>query len=185
MSAGKVVAVFGSSATEVDSDEWADAEEVGARLAGAGLGVITGGYGGTMEAASRGAALAGGRVVGVTAPSLFEDRFGANQHVAEEVVSATLAERIGILADLASGVIVLPGSIGTAAELVVTWNMNHIARIGGADRLPIVAVGESWREICDLLVDRIGANPVDVHTAATVGAAVDWLLDQPEIRGIP
>jgi uncharacterized protein (TIGR00725 family) len=176
------VAVFGASATEPGSSDWADAEKVGTRLAEAGLGVVTGGYGGTMEAASRGAANAGGRVVGVTAPDLFAGRFGANQHVAEELVSVTLAERIGILTEVASGVIALPGSIGTAAELVVAWNMNHIARLGGLVRLPTVAVGAAWREVCAVLIDRIGANPVDVHLADDAGHAVDWLLAQPEFH---
>ena len=36
------------------------AEEVGRRLASAGCAVVTGGLGGVMEAASRGASLAGG-----------------------------------------------------------------------------------------------------------------------------
>ena len=68
------VAVFGSSQTIPDSADWRDAVHVGRRLAEAGLEVITGGYGGTMEAASLGASEAGGRVVGVTAPVLFPDR---------------------------------------------------------------------------------------------------------------
>ena len=101
------IAVFGSSATAPGSDDWNDAERVGARLAKSGLGVVTGGYGGTMEAASRGAALAGGPVIGVTAPHLFTGRFGANRHVAEEIIATTLAERIGRLTDIAAGVIVL------------------------------------------------------------------------------
>ncbi|MFZ0014091.1 MAG: LOG family protein [Acidimicrobiia bacterium] len=182
MSEPRVVAVFGASATEPGSDAWADAERVGARLARAGHGVVTGGYGGTMEAVSRGAARAGGRVVGVTAPGLFAGRFGANRHVAEELVSVTLAERIGILTDVATGVIALPGSIGTAAELFVAWNMNHIARLGGLTRLPTVAVGEAWREVSALLVDRIGANPVDVQLVDDAGQAVDWILAQPEFH---
>ena len=55
------VAVFGSSQTEPGSAEWEDARRAGARLAEEGYAVITGGYGGTMEAVSNGAAEAGGR----------------------------------------------------------------------------------------------------------------------------
>lgn len=178
------IAVFGSSATAPGSDDWNEAERVGARIAGSGLGVVTGGYGGTMEAASRGAALVGGPVIGVTAPPLFTGRFGANAHVSKEITATTLAERIGRLTEIASGVIVLPGSVGTAAELVVAWNMNHIARLGGRDRLPTVAVGDVWRQLATLLTESAAANPVDVTVVSSAEEAVDWMLVQPEIREI-
>lgn len=182
MSQERVVAVFGSSATEPGSADWVAAETVGARCAGAGLAVVTGGYSGTMEAASRGAARAGGHVIGVTAPELFRGRPGANPHVAEERPAATLTERLGTLIDLASGVIVLPGSIGTAAELVVAWNLNHIRRRNRGQRLPTVAVGAGWRELRDLLSEHMGALGGDIHAVDTADDAVDWLLEQPEIR---
>lgn len=178
----RFVAVFGSSATQPHSTEWDEAEQVGARLAKAGHTVVTGGYSGVMEAASRGASLAGGRVIGVTAPDLFAARPGANSYVTEERAAGTLAERIGTLIGLASGVIVLPGSIGTAAELVVAWNLNHVRRNNGGPRLPTVAVGPEWRDMWELLTGRMGAFAEDVHLTETAAAAVDWLLAQPEIR---
>ena len=53
------VAVFGSSQTEPGSTEWDEAFRAGTLLADAGFAVITGGYGGSMEAVSSGAAGAG------------------------------------------------------------------------------------------------------------------------------
>lgn len=182
MTTGKVVAIFGSSQSHPGTKEWIDAEKTGARCAGAGLGVITGGYGGTMEAASRGAALAGGRVIGVTAPELFSARSGANRHVSEEIEAVSLTERIGVLTDLASGAIVLPGSIGTAAELLIAWNINHIVRRNGGNRFPTVAVGEDWAELWRLMTGPLGAFGGDVHTVENADQAVDWMLEQPEIR---
>jgi len=184
LSRAKAVAIFGSSGTEPHSPDWIDAESAGARCAGAGLGVITGGYGGTMEAVSKGAALVGGHVIGVTAPGLFQDRPGANRYVTEEIEARSLSERIGILTDLASGVIALPGSIGTAAELVIAWNINYISRRANAIRLPTVAVGQRWHALTDFLTSQIGADPGDVHVVDTADEAVDWLLAQPEIRCI-
>lgn len=178
------VAVFGSSATRPGTDRWDEAELVGRRFAVAGLGVVTGGYGGTMEAASKGAAEAGGRVIGVTAPQLFQDRFGANRFVGEEVSEPTLTSRIGRLNELASGTVVLPGSIGTAAELVVAWNTNHIARLAGFRRLPTVTVGPVLADICRVLADQLGANQADIQCVDTGDEAVDWMLSQPEIHGI-
>jgi uncharacterized protein (TIGR00725 family) len=178
----RAIAIFGSSQTTPGSTEWVDAESVGARLAAAGLAVVTGGYGGTMEAVSHGAATAGGRVVGVTAPDLFTKRAGANRYVTEEVEATSLTERLGLLTDLADGALVLPGSIGTAAELVVAWNINHIARRNGGTRFPTVAIGEGWRDLWEFFTRDLGAFGGDIHIAETVTEATDWLMEQPEIH---
>ena len=77
-----LIAVFGSSTMKETDAAWRLAYELGGELARAGAGVMTGGYGGTMAACSRGAREAGGHVVGVTvaggvtryAFSLYEDR---------------------------------------------------------------------------------------------------------------
>jgi predicted Rossmann-fold nucleotide-binding protein len=135
-----------------------------------------------MEAASLGARRAGGRVVGVVAPDLFLARSGANQYVNEVIEAKTLPERIGVLTDLADGAIVLPGSIGTAAELVVAWNHNHIMRRNGGLRFPTVAVGEEWRAFWALVTSRLGAVGEDVEVVDDVEQAVDWLLAQPEVH---
>jgi uncharacterized protein (TIGR00725 family) len=177
------LAIFGSSATEPGSPEWLDAENAGRRCAEAGFAVVTGGYGGTMEAACRGANLASGEAIGVTAPSLFSTRSGANPYVTREIEAETLPERIGILTSLAGGAIVLPGSIGTAAELVVAWNLNHVGRRNGGKRFPTVAVGSAWLQFCELLTGALGAFEEDVHTVETAGAGIDWLLAQPEVSG--
>lgn len=176
------MAVFGSSTALPDTAEWIEAATVGARCAEAGLTVITGGYGGVMEAASKGAAERGGRVIGVTAPTLFPARPGANPFVSEEIPAANLAERIGILTDMANGAVVMPGSIGTATELVVSWNLNHISRWGGGQRLPTVAVGDGWRALWNLLSREMNAFHDDILVVDSGSEAIEWLLTQPEIR---
>lgn len=182
MSASGLVAIFGSSSVEPDSPRWVDAEAAGARFATAGFGVITGGYSGTMAAASKGAVEAGGEAIGVTVPSVFVRRSRANPYVTEEVEALSLTERLGILTDRALGALVLPGSIGTAAELVVAWNINHVVRRHGGRRLPTVAVGEEWSDLWQLLTTRMEAHGGDIQQAANADEAVDWLLQQPEIR---
>lgn len=59
------VAVIGAGGAEDGSDVWRLAEEVGTKLAEAGAVVVCGGRGGVMAAVSRGAASAGGDVIGV------------------------------------------------------------------------------------------------------------------------
>jgi uncharacterized protein (TIGR00730 family) len=182
LSGSKTVAIFGSSRVEPETQAWLDAETAGSRCAAAGLDIVTGGYGGAMEAASKGAADAGGHVIGVTAPGLFTRRTGSNRHVSHEIEAKTLTERIGILTELSDAAIVLPGSIGTAAELVTAWNLNHIARRNGGLRLPTVAVGKKWRELWRLMTERLDAHGDDIHVVDSIDEAVTWLLVQPEIR---
>lgn len=176
------MAIFGSSRSEPGSPAWRDAEQAGARCARAGLAVVTGGYGGTMEAASKGAAESGGQVVGVIAGSMFRTRGGANPHVTHEIGARSITERIGIITEIASGALVLPGSIGTTAELVIAWNINDIARRHGGTRFPTVAVGVEWREFSFLVSEKLGASNGDIHLVDGVGEGLDWLLDQPELR---
>ncbi len=170
------VAVFGSSQTEPGSTEWAEAFRAGSRIAREGFIVITGGYGGTMEAVSSGAAEAGGHVIGVTAPVLFPDRSQANPFVHEVIEASSLANRIDIMMQRSSATLALPGSIGTAAELLISWNTNHILRQGGAMPRLSVAVGPGWKALARALVDEAGAYEDDLKWADTIDEGVDWIL---------
>ena len=176
MTAPEVVAVFGSSQTEPGSLEWEDARRAGSRLGEAGYAVITGGYGGTMEAVSSGAADAGGLVIGVTAPVLFPDRSAANPFVHELIEASSLANRIDIMMQRSRATLALPGSIGTAAELLISWNTNHILRRTGADPRISVAVGQGWKALARALVDMNGALEDDVVWADTVDEGVERIL---------
>lgn len=182
MSSQKAVAVFGSSQTKPGTLEWEVAESTGARLADAGLAVVTGGYGGTMEAASKGAAEAGGHTIGVIAPELFPGRSGANRYVGELIEADTITSRIGAIVAAADGAIALPGSIGTAAELLIAWNINHIVRRNGGRPYPTVAVGAEWRQVAEALTTQVGANSGDVHLEEDAGRAADWIIEQLKIQ---
>jgi uncharacterized protein (TIGR00725 family) len=90
------------------------AEEVGRLLAQGGATVVTGGLGGVMAAACRGAKAAGGTTIGVLPD---EDAAGANEWVDHVVVTGVGHARN--LAVVASGdaVIAVGGSWGTLAEI--------------------------------------------------------------------
>jgi hypothetical protein len=173
--------VFGSSQTEIDSGDWADAVSVGARLATAGAAVVTGGYGGTMEAVSLGAAQAGGHVIGVTAPVLFPDRVGANPHVHELIEASSLAHRIDVMMTRADATLSLPGSLGTATELLMAWNTNHIKRGREGRIFPSAAVGAQWKKVADALVLLIGAEIDGIYWAKSTDEGVDWILGQLDV----
>ena len=178
------VAVFGSSTLHPDEPGWAEAEWLGATLAAAGCTVVTGGYGGVMEAASAGAARAGGRVVGITAPDVFPDRSSPNAHLTDEVTAPTIPTRLAMLLDGTDAAIVLPGSIGTLAELVVSWNVRFVARHGFSPDLVLVAVGPDWSDLMPILANRL-AVPIElVELVDTVGEASALVLDRLGLGGL-
>jgi len=135
-----LVAVFGSSTIRETDATWRLSYDLGAELARAGAAVVTGGYGGVMEACSRGAHEAGGHVVGVTV-ELFERRGPANRWVKERVHTPDLFERLRWIIERAHGFVTLPGSIGTLTELFLTWTLLS-AR--GRPEAPLVLLGDPW-----------------------------------------
>lgn len=167
------IAVFGSSISQPGSPEWIEAEALGRAIAERGWAVATGGYGGTMEAVSAGAAHRGGHVIGVTAPAVFPERSGANRHVAAEIVETTISRRIARLVESSDAVIALPGSIGTLAELVMAWNASFVAQFSGSRARAVVAVGPVWRAILDEIDTRLRTGGGIVRVAATAAEAID------------
>jgi uncharacterized protein (TIGR00725 family) len=108
------VAVIGSSRLEPGSELAQLAEEVGRRLAEAGATVVCGGRGGVMEVAARGAAAAGGTVIGIVPGA---DPAEANPHCTHVV--ATGIGHARNLAVVASGgaAIAVGGEWGTLSEI--------------------------------------------------------------------
>ncbi len=118
--------------------DWA--EEIGLELARAGATVITGGLGGVMEAASRGARAGAGRTIGFLP--------GADAAEANDYVSIPIATGLGVMRNLvvvtsADAVVAVGGRHGTLSEIglalrmgrhVVTlssWRVESEHRLGG------------------------------------------------------
>ena len=171
-SGASIVAVFGSSAGHPGEPTYEAARECGRLLAAAGYTIATGGYGGTMEAASRGAAEAGGRVIGVTAPAAFPGRPGANPWVQVEVPAGTITERIHRMLSGSAACIALDGSIGTLTELVMAWNLAFVADLAGAPARPVLAVGPTWAAVVGYLAAATRSDPSGVTLVPDVAAAV-------------
>lgn len=114
MSRPAQIAVIGSGDCGEGTEAWALAEEVGRRLAEAGATVVCGGRGGVMEAVARGAAEAGGEVIGIVPWVSAED---ANPHCTQVVATGTGQARN--LAVVASGeaTIAVSGAWGTLSEI--------------------------------------------------------------------
>ncbi len=132
------VAVVGpSEATAVELER---AEAVGRALARAGAVVLTGGHGGVMAAASRGAAQAGGLTVGIL-PG--HDRGAANEWVAVAIPTGLGELRNGLIVRAADAVVAVGGAYGTLSEVALALKSG--TPVIGLDTWPIQgieAVGE-------------------------------------------
>jgi uncharacterized protein (TIGR00725 family) len=144
MSRVPYVAVVGPG--EASSQELWLAEEIGAGLASLGAVVVTGGLGGVMEAACRGARSRRGRTLGIL-PG--EDREAANGWV-EIAVATGLGElRNGLVVRAADALVAVGGGHGTLSEVAFALKVGR----------PVIGLG-TW-----------AVHGVD--EVSTAGAAVD------------
>jgi uncharacterized protein (TIGR00725 family) len=174
------ITVFGSSQPQPGSPAYAEACELGKLLAEAGHTVLTGGYIGTMEAVSRGAAEAGGHVIGVTCDEIERWRpVKANGWVKEEWRRETLIERLQILVTECDAAIALPGGPGTLTEIALTWNLMIVASMPAK---PLILTGDGWRSVMGSFYNSFGSNipqnqRVLVQFAPDVRSAVHLLTN--------
>jgi uncharacterized protein (TIGR00725 family) len=176
----QVVTVFGSSRPQEGDADYAEARALGRALAAKGFIVCTGGYGGVMEAASRGAKEGGGRTLAVTA-EFFRSR--ANRWVDEEVRVKTWQERLFELVGRGAGYVACKGGTGTLVELAVVWEMLNKGVMSGK---PFVVLGEFWRPVLDRVreVERGAdsswgeANSPLVHLTPSPGEAAEYLASK-------
>lgn len=142
-----IVSVFGTGRARPGEPIYALAEQVGRALAEAGFAIANGGYGGTMEAGAKGAAEAGGIVIGITCSA-----FGssvANEYVTRKVVTDSLDERLHNLIKAGRAYVVLPGGTGTLLELAAVWELKNKGFLDQAK--PIIVVGDFWKPLVELV----------------------------------
>jgi len=125
------------------------AQEVGAALVSADLGLVFGAGGvGMMGAVSDAVLAAGGEAIGVIPQSLRDREYGRGDLSDLRIVS-TMHERKALMHELSAGFVVLPGGLGTFEEFfeVLTW-----AQLG-LHRKPIVVldIDGYYRPLIELL----------------------------------
>lgn len=176
MRSGNTIAVFGSSRCQAASRCFAEALELGRLLATAGHTVLSGGYAGSMAAVSRGAAEAGGHVVGVTC-AVF-DPAPCNPWVAEEVKAATIIERMAVMVARADGFVALRGGIGTLSEVTLVWSLLQVRSLQAK---PLILLGEQWRPVVAAFLAHTDLGPSIAALAQIVETPAEAaaLLSQP------
>jgi uncharacterized protein (TIGR00725 family) len=156
MSRALQVAVIGREAPSHEA--LVAAEAVGRLLAEAGAVLVCGGLGGVMEASARGAAAAGGTVIGIV-PG--DDPARANEYCTHVVASATgYARNLGVVAS-GDAVIAIGGEWGTLSEIA------HARQFGR----PVVALA-SWTVEPGAPIE----GGTGIETAASAAEAVEKAL---------
>ena len=116
----RYVAVCGAS--EATPSQLQAAREVGKLLARAGAVVINGGFGGVMGAASEGAAVEGGTVVGILPDP---DRAEANTHLTIAIATGLGQARNAVLVTAADSVIAIGQGWGTLSEIALAQRLGR------------------------------------------------------------
>jgi uncharacterized protein (TIGR00730 family) len=154
------ITVFGGSSPRPGDQAYQQAYQLGRLIGGAGYTVLTGGYIGTMEAVSRGVNEAGGWVIGVTYDQIEQWRpVTPNPWIQEEMRFPTLKERLYALIDNCDAALVLPGGIGTLAEMAAMWSQ---LQTGSISPRPLIFIGSGWQALFDQLITQFDDYiPVD------------------------
>ena len=108
------VAVVGPG--DASAAEQATAEQVGSLLAGQRAIVVSGGLGGVMEAACRGAFAQGGQTIGLLPGS---DRSAGNEYLSVALPTGLGEMRNGLVVRVCDAVIAIGGSWGTWSEIAL------------------------------------------------------------------
>lgn len=137
----RIVTIFGGSKCSESSPEYKEALALGRMLAEAGFTICTGGYLGVMEAASRGAREAGGRVFGIV---MNQFKSEPNRYLTDKVASNHFYDRLQNLITRSVGFVALRGGMGTVTEISLVWNKLQTKVL---DRRPLVLVGDCWKEV--------------------------------------
>jgi len=166
----RIVTIFGGSKCMEDDPEYCEAVRVGQLLAEAGFTICTGGYLGVMEAASRGAREAGGRVLGIV---MNQFKHEPNRFLTDKVATPHFYERLQHLITRSVGFVAIRGGMGTVTELSLVWNKIQTKVI---EPRPLVLLGDCWPPVVDQWQKFLAVSDADVAAldfAETAEEAVD------------
>lgn len=169
---GPCVTVFGSARFDEANPYYALARDLGKRIAGLDLTVMTGGGPGIMEAANRGAKEAGGRSIGCNIVLPAEQQ--PNPYVDRFITFRYFFIRKVMLVKYSVAFVVLPGGFGTMDEL---FEAATLVQTGKILSFPIVLMGvEYWTPLLEFLRTRM----VEGRTISQADLALFRLTDDPE-----
>lgn len=150
---GPCVTIFGSARTKPVNKYYKLAQETAFKIAKAGFGVITGGGPGIMEAANKGAKMAGGKSVGLNITLPHEQSPNSYIDADKSLSFYYFFIRKVMFMKYSQGFIVMPGGFGTLDELFEAMTLIQTKKIA---RFPIVILGkEYWEGMFDWIKNKM------------------------------
>ena len=144
---GPCISIFGSARTAPEDPYYRLTTEIAESVVKSGLGIITGGGPGIMEAANLGAKNAGGISVGLNINLPFEQK--ANLYIDKDKLMnfEYFFVRKVIFMKYSQGFVVMPGGFGTLDELFEALTLIQTEKI---KKFPIILVGKKfWGGLMD------------------------------------
>ena len=164
---GRIVTIFGGSKCGHDSPEYQEARKMGTLLAEARFTICTGGYLGIMEAASRGAREAGGRVFGIV---MNQFKSEPNRYLTDKVATNHFYDRLQNLITRSVGFLAFKGGMGTVTEVSLVWNKLQTRVL---ERRPIVLIGDCWKGVVAAWQENLVVSSDDVSLLSFADDAED------------
>ncbi len=169
---GPAVSFFGSARVKPEDPVYQLTENTAALFVKNNFSVITGGGGGVMEAANKGAAEAGGTSIGLNIVLPFEQK--PNPYANIQLEFKYFFIRKVMFVKYAMAYIIMPGGFGTLDELFEAVTLIQTHRI---KPLPVILVGsEYWSG----LVDWIKARMLAENRVSPEDLDILQVMDEPE-----
>jgi uncharacterized protein (TIGR00730 family) len=135
----RAVTVFGSARTPPEDPQYKAAVAIGGLLAKRDFAVITGAGPGIMEAANKGAKLAGGRSIGCNIELPFEQ--GSNPYIDTLVHFRYFFVRKTMFIKYSAAFIIFPGGFGTLDEM---FEAVTLIQTGKISQFPVILFGRHY-----------------------------------------
>jgi len=165
------LAAFGSSRIGPESEVYQDVLILSEKIARLGWNGMTGGHQGMMAAFSEGMFAGNGHIQGITL-----ERFPTppDNTLSEEIRAHNFFDRMGRLIEQPGAWLVLPGGLGTLAELAMTWDL---LAINVLEPRPLLLYGEMWQPIISTLSDQLVLSEDKAFESITICKTHQDVLD--------
>lgn len=180
---GPCISIFGSARTKPGNKYYEVTVEISRRLAEEGFGIITGGGPGIMEAANKGASIAGGKSVGLNIDLPFEQHPNPFIDRDKSLNFDFFFVRKVMFVKYSQGFIMMPGGFGTMDEF---FEVATLIQTGKFKQSPMILVGRSyWIGLINWIKETMGEeehniNAEDlnlIHLFDTADEVLDFMLD--------
>lgn len=166
------ISIFGSARLKPDNIYYQHAQDIAYRLVKEGFAIITGGGGGIMEAANKGASVGGGKSVGLNIKLPHEQVPNLHQNIKLEF-NYFFARKV-MFVKHSIGYVCMPGGFGTLDEFFEALTLMQTQKIYP---LPLILFGsEYWQDLYNWIKNTMITN----DTIASNDMDLLYMTDNPD-----